>query len=186
MKPWPVAWYSQWQVFRQDDYTSRGCGIVALRSIMEFWKPELVHVSFDELFAQGVARDAYLRGIGWKHPGLVELARHYGLAGHNADWAAQSRTPRTREESLDLLIAELARGPIIASVWTRFNPVTKTGHLVVVTGYDEGMVLLNDPAARTEETGRLAMTRERFLDAFRQRYICVYLPKKVENISKSG
>lgn len=72
-----------------------------------------------------------------------------------------------------MLMAELEAGPLLASVYSGLDPYRGGGHIVVVTGAHDGLVLLNDPEEMSVREGRKALALKAFLPAFKQRYIVI-------------
>jgi hypothetical protein len=117
--------------------------------------------------AAAVAADAFHRGTDkygvW--PAAIRAGAARGLAGYLLrfpDWSAAAWC--------------LARGmPIVASI--RYGPgeltgapmESTTGHLVVLTGYEDGVVLVNDPAAPDATTVPRRYRRDHFTRAWLER-----------------
>src|ERR1043166_6349013 len=142
-----VPFSSQYTDLGHHEWRARGCGIASLKMAMDFYRPG---PSLDELLTVGREIGAYREGIGWSHRGLVELARRYGFEGFNADWAEKGPTPKTVQESCELLLAELQKGPVLASVFAGLDPERGGGHIVVVTGFQDGLIFFNDPEQLSE------------------------------------
>jgi hypothetical protein len=167
-----VPFVSQYTDIGDHEWRARGCGIAALKMAMEFWLPGRVP-SLDTLLREGLANGAYRKGIGWTHGGLVQLARRHGLAGFNADYAENGPTPKSADDAWAALVNELGRGPVLASVYSHFDPASRDGHLVVVTGLISGLVAFNDPEEQREREGRRFLARDVFVRAFKRRYIVI-------------
>lgn len=171
-----IPFISQYSDLNDPTWKWRGCGVAALAMIMEYWHlrdAQNQTVSIEELLKTGLELNAYREGIGWTHRGLVEIAQRYGYEAFNADYAPQSPTPKSLEETWQELTQELERGPVMASVYAGLDPARGGGHIVVITGITNGEVAFNDPEASTEQEGRKNIPIKKFLAGFKQRYIIV-------------
>lgn len=179
-----VPFSSQYADLGHHEWRARGCGITALKMVMDYW-----HVrdqanrteSLDALLQAGLAQGAHIANIGWSHAGLVRLAKHYGYEGFHADWAQKGPTPKTPDDAWAALEAELEHGPVMASVYAGLDPDRAGGHIVVVTGFSDGLVAFNDPEEMTEREGRKFLTLERFLRGFKRRVIVIQTSKGSES-----
>lgn len=154
-KSLPVPFRSQrWE---DPSISGRICGPTSLAMILEYYGQSLP--------TERVAALAYdqLNGIYGNWPFLAAVAAEAGLESYVTrftDWSG--------------IEAEILAGhPAILSV--RFGPgelpgapiSASSGHLLVVAGFTEtGDVLVNDPAAWTEETGRIVYDRQALLSAW--------------------
>ncbi len=180
-----VPFISQYEGITDPAWQWRGCGIVGLKMVLDYWHarhPGNKTASLEELFRAGLDVGAYREGIGWTHRGLVDIAARYGYRGFNADYAPKSPTPRPPDAVWAALLGKLARGPVLASVHARLDPERGGGHIVVVTGFSDsprslgeagGLVSLCDPEEMDERDGRKVLTKERFFRAFKLRYIVI-------------
>lgn len=122
----------------------RVCSPTSVAMVMNFWGRRVdVSTMAAEIYHPGV--DRY--GV-W--PAAIRAAARHGLAGYLLrfpDWASAAWCLR---QGL----------PVIASVRYDTGELTgaaiaaTTGHLIVLTGYDDGMVLANDPAADVSTVSR--------------------------------
>jgi len=165
-----VPFSSQYTDLGHHQWRARGCGITALKMVLDFYGTA---VALEELLNVGLEIGAYHQGIGWTHAGLVQIARRYGLDGFNVDWAESGPTPKTAEDAWEALAKELEHGPVMASMYAGLDPERSGGHIVVVTGCADGLVQFNDPEQMTEREGRRVLALETFLKAFKRRYIIV-------------
>jgi len=171
-----VPFLSQYADLCDHQWRARGCGIVALKMALDFWHggSRLCRTApLDALLRDGLAAGAYREGIGWSHGGLAALATSYGYEAFNADWAANGPAPKSPPDAWQALLAELVRGPVLASVWSGMDPERQGGHIILVTGFADGLVAFNDPEELTEREGRKLLALDRFLRAFKRRYVVV-------------
>jgi len=176
MSSFTVPFSSQYTDLGQHEWRARGCGIASLHMVLRYWHAQDATrqlPSLDQLLERGLAVGAYREKIGWTHAGLVNLSRQYGYEGFNVDVAPNSPTPKTVEEAWSSLAKELSSGPVLASVYAGLDPVRGGGHIIVVTGFHDGLVFFNDPEEMSEWEGRRMLALEVFLRAFKHRYIVV-------------
>jgi Papain-like cysteine protease AvrRpt2 len=176
MSSFTVPFSSQYTDIGHHEWRARGCGIASLHMVLAYWHVlNSAHTlpSLDTLLERGRAIGAYREGIGWTHTGLVNLACQFGYNGFNADFAPQSPTPKSAEDAWSALGTELKQGPVMASVYAGLDAARGGGHIVVVTGFQDGLVHFNDPEEMTEREGRRVLALDAFLPAFKRRYIVV-------------
>lgn len=115
-----------------EHWWQEACGIVSLRTIIGAIRPNDEQSTIFAHITHVIQRGAYLENVGWKHDGLVKLAKERSLKGYAAQLA------------LNAICKEVAANKlVIASVYrpfTRFideNAERKRrgGHLVVITGF---------------------------------------------------
>lgn len=131
-----VPHYSQYLDVTDELWQPRACGVACLKMLLDSRKVDTP--SLDEMIAQGCAIGAHGEW-GWKHAGLVALARQYGSRLDRAEWRqSDSATPdELNEEGIQFLISELRAGrPVIVSAVKKFQEDDKF-HMVVLTGFEE-------------------------------------------------
>jgi len=178
-----VPFFSQYSDIQSHLWQYRGCGIIALKMLLEYWhtqKPELQSPSIEELLKKSFDIGAYIENIGWSHSGLVEIAKRYGYGGYNKDLA---HIPA--EDAWQEFLEDLERFPVMVSAYKHFDPEIKGGHIIVVTGKDEERLYVNDPLEGNEERGKQIIDLKKFLAGWKQRYIVVY-PLAYDSIITSG
>lgn len=162
----PIRLYSQYLDVLSDEWKPRSCGIVSLKMVLEYLCGEIYDA--DDLVADGVERDGFIKGIGWKHQALVDMANARGCDAKREDWSEHAPY-----DALERLSVALQSGPVIASVYSNLDPTTQSGHLVVVTGIEHGRVFYNDPAAHTRtDIARWAKVED-FLNGWKRRVILI-------------
>jgi hypothetical protein len=166
-----VPFFSQSTDIQSDDWKYRGCGLASLKMVIDFWnaKEGKDQVSFDSVFEVGMAAKAYAEGVGWTHLGLVKTASGFNFSAYNADLAFISL-----DDAFERLINDLNIGPVIVSVHPRFDASASGGHLVVVTGYEDGQLFINDPLNINEKEGKISISEEDFKKAWKRRFILAY------------
>lgn len=171
-----VPFVSQYEDLADPDWQWRGCGIVALKMVLDFWhRQDARNVTFElnNLHRKGTEAGAYREGIGWSHGGLVSLARELSYESYNRDWADKGPTPKSAEQAWHALALELERGPVLVSVYSGLEPARGGGHIVVVTGFENDLVYFNDPEQKDEQEGRRILARISFIRAFKRRYVII-------------
>ena len=125
--------YSQYLDIKNKEWQDKSCGIVALKSILDFWsdKTKKKYPDGDKLIEIGLGLNAYISGIGWRHKELIEIAKSFGLDGENFDWVKNSS-----EEAFQKMLPYLEKYPLAVSVHPLFETQNQGGHLVVLTGFE--------------------------------------------------
>jgi hypothetical protein len=130
------------QVAEDPVIAMRICSPTSLAMVLRYWgRPATASAVAADVFH--TATDRY--GI-W--PAAIRAAAARGVAGYllcfpdwtAAAWCLSRRIPIIA--SINYAAGELRGAPMEAT----------TGHLIVLTGYEDGVVLVNDPAAPTVET----------------------------------
>ena len=160
-----VPFYSQFHNITDIEWQKLGCGIADLAMLIEFYKPG--SVSVDVLLQEGIAAGAFQNGAGWKHRDLAFLAQTYGLDGTNYDFShLDTETAFAQFETI------LKEGPVIASVYYKFEVGNKIPHLAVINGILGDTVYYNDPSSGR---GGESISVSDFKKAWKKRLIAVRL-----------
>lgn len=159
--------YSQHLDFAKPAWRKSGCAIASLGMIMALQKPKK-KINLAEIYERGLDKEAYLKGVGWRHQGLAQLAKSYGFKEAKAfDLAAKDLAAAMRK-----LKQELKNGPVMVSVFSKYI-VGRNGHLVVLLGLTDESALVLDPDTRS----RLKIAREiplaTFWPAWKKRFIVI-------------
>lgn len=112
----------------------RMCAICSLWMLLKHRDPSFA-VAPMELVRQALAKNAYLENIGWRHWGIVQLAKDYGL---NLKYAEKFfYSPEEKEIGAKIISDDIKKNrPVIVSVFHHLNPA-KGSHMVVVHGMQE-------------------------------------------------
>ncbi len=160
-----VQKYSQFLDIKSRKWREKSCGIIALKSVLEYWG-EFVRAY--KLIREGLKIKAYIPGIGWKHAGLASLATRHGFKAKNFDWFKKNDVFAWKN-----LTKKLKGGPIIVSIYKNLKPGT-SGHLVVVTSIKNGFVHYNDPASRARRGVLKKASEKKFRRGWKKRIIVIY------------
>lgn len=131
-----VPYYSQYLDVTDEMWQPRACGVACLKMLLDS-KGEHTP-ALDEMIAQGCAIGAHGEW-GWKHDGLVALAKQYGVKIARAEWRQSDlATPdELNEDGIKFIISELRAGkPVIVSAVKKFQEDDKF-HMVILTGLEE-------------------------------------------------
>lgn len=122
----------------------------------------------DKLDRVGVNRRAYRSPAGWSHTGLVGLAKIYGFKHSGRyDLAEQSF-----DQALIELKKQLEQGPVIASVYFKYRP-GQGGHLLVLERLTDKQATVWDPDTPVRDRIKQQIPAERFLSAWKKRFIVI-------------
>jgi ABC-type bacteriocin/lantibiotic exporter with double-glycine peptidase domain len=162
--------YSQHLDVEESDWQDKSCGILCLKTLLDYWgeKEGIPHRDADELIQEGLSIDGYIPGVGWKHKELVELARQHGFDGENLEWPDEHP-----DVAFNKAVPHLMEHPIMASVHKNLIE-GNGGHLVVVTGYEDGKIFYNDPDSELRDDVERSVTLKEFLDGWKQRIVVIH------------
>jgi len=165
-----VPAYSQFLDVENKDWQGKSCGIVSLKMLFDYWHPkrELKPEDFDDLINEGLAFGGYIPGVGWRHKELAEIARGHGLEGQNFDW-----TNDHTDIAFNKTIPHLTRHPVMASVHRDLKE-GESGHLVVLTGYEDGRIFYNDPDSKKRKDIERSVSLHEFLNGWKKRIIVIH------------
>ena len=109
-------------------WAHRTCAICSLKMVMAWKNKKFEKMPVMKLVRQGLAMDGYLKGIGWKHQGIVDLAKTHGLQmGFVKKFF---KTEAEKKKGLVFINKKLAsEKPVLASMLYRTD-----GHIVVING----------------------------------------------------
>ena len=121
-------------------WTQRICGLACLKMVIAKKTDQVIPLK--TLLDQGLAVDGYMRGIGWIHQGLADVAKQYGITA----------LCQSIGDKLDIIDQALGRGElVIASVSCGFNPEKKGGHLVLIVGAKADGFIIHHPSSEEDE-----------------------------------
>jgi ABC-type bacteriocin/lantibiotic exporter with double-glycine peptidase domain len=149
-----VPFYSQFSDIHTTSWQKVGCGVTSLTMIINYYSEDTISV--DTLLKEGVALGAYNKNAGWIHKDLITLSKKYGLEGKSYDLSGNKK-----DIAFTTLKKLLADGPVMASVYYKFNPKSNIPHLVVIDGVDNGNIYYNDPAAKEGQRKYLLKTSKK-------------------------
>lgn len=163
--------YSQYLDIKNKEWQHRSCGIIALKSILDFWsdKNKKIYPDGDKLVEIGLGLNAYIPNVGWRHKELVEIAKIFGLDGQNFDW-----TKVPSEEAFKKMIPYLDKYPITASVHPLFETQNQGGHLVILTGLENNILYYSDPAMKNREEIKQEIPLDKFINGWKRRFIVIH------------
>lgn len=141
-----VPYFSQYDESIPEEWRDRSCGITALRMALGAALPGQTLPSVTELIEEGIESGAYIEGVGWRHDGLVKLAKQYGANAYRGEYRirGQSRLPQFLKaayehvlflKGLSTVHNVVSRGGVpIVSVTV---PGKRDTHLIPLVGYGE-------------------------------------------------
>lgn len=136
-----VPFYSQFKDIECLSWRKVGCGIASLAMIIDYYSKEKINV--EDLLQTGISSGAYDNRHGWIHQGLINIAKSYDLIGSTYNYSTLSE-----DSSITKLKELLEDGPVMASIFYKFNPKSTIPHLIVVDGIYNNTVYYNDPSAK--------------------------------------
>lgn len=163
-----VPFYSQFSDIQFPEWRGKSCGVASLAMIINFYKPNSALPQ--TLLEDGLTSGAYLKNAGWLHSGLINLAKQYGLNGVSYELSSFSK-----EAAFEKFKTLLKEGPLMASIFYKFDPQSPIPHLVIINGISDDKIYYNDPA---ETSGGKSISIENFLIGWKQRFI-VFRPNTV-------
>lgn len=161
--------YSQRLDFKNKLWQKNGCAIASLLMLMEYLPSAGRKLpTLNDLYQVGLNRGAYIPKVGWRHSGLVGLAKIYGFKTSRAfDLAKLSD-----EEAQKILQTELKIGPVLASVFYNYEP-GQGGHIVCLLSLNKVKAVVLDPDSQTKDGVLKELPTEKFISAWKKRFIAV-------------
>jgi len=162
--------YSQFLDIKDEDWQGRSCGILCLKTLIDYWfgNKKMDSKDMDALIQEALDIDGYIPEIGWKHKELAEVAKKHKLDGENFDW-----TDEHPDVAFNRIIPHLTTHPVIASIYKDLDK-EKNGHLVVITGYEDGNVYYNDPDSKKKAGIKRSAPLQAFLDGWTRRIVVIH------------
>jgi len=153
-----LPYYSQQRDVGDPEWKDRACGVVCLKMVLDGLLRARVSVS--ELIGRGLEIGGYDFDIGWRHDGLVSLAKEYGLEMTRREYKsadAREKEILFRQGVSDIVRSLAEKKPVLVSVLKRFRD-TGGFHIVVLVGLktDEGVLkgfYYHDSDTRAGEAG---------------------------------
>src|SRR3989344_3137686 len=153
-----VPFYSQHMVVKDPLWRLLSCGIVALKSVLDYLKVETPDP--DELIRIGLSYNAH-SDSGWAHEGLVSVASLFGITMKRKEFRSQDSVEAEKllKKGVDELVLSIEKGkPVLISAIKKWVE-TKKFHMMVLVGFemDEGVLkgfYYHDPDAYTPHEGK--------------------------------
>lgn len=158
-----VPFYSQFADIQSANWQKKACGVTSLAMLIDYYKPN--SVTPQKMLTQGLNSGAYVTNAGWSHQGLANLVSKYGLVGKTYD-LSKLNSKIALEQFKDIL----KDGPVMASIYYKFDPKSTIPHLVVIVGIDGDTVYYNDPSAKG---GDKEISITNFMKGWKKRLIVV-------------
>ena len=156
--------YSQHLDLSHDEHKLKGCGIASLGMLLGDKISDL-----NELYKLGLEQGAYFPGVGWRHAGLANLAKHFGFTNsYNLDLAKEDLGT-----VLGKLRQELKEGPVLVSIFAQYKPGHKEGHIVVLLSLTDKQAEILDPAAQNHNDIHQFLPAEKFINGWKKRLIVI-------------
>ncbi|MDD5692930.1 MAG: C39 family peptidase [Patescibacteria group bacterium] len=154
------------QYYNIDDekWQSCSCGIVSLAMIFDYYS---IPFDLDDMINRALKDDGYIKGVGWKHQTIVDLAIKYGLKAY-----------RTENDTIEKLMESLEKDePVIISIYKDFD-LSNGGHLAVLNGYyiaNQELIgfYVNDPVGASYKHQNQFIKLDKFLEGWKKRAIYV-------------
>jgi hypothetical protein len=167
--------YSQYLDVADPTWQPRACGIVALKTVFDYWSGIHDTPTMNALIQEGLALNGFIPGIGWKHQALVDIAHAHGYAAKRYDWSKDDPV-----EAWERLCAKIKNGPAIASIHMNLCPTSPDGHLVVVHTIN-AIVHYHDPARKDRNQISQETSTANFVNGWKRRVILIYPQKSVHS-----
>lgn len=153
-----VPYYSQYTDVKDEYWKPRACGVLCLKSVLNFNGKE--NLAPDEFIKIAVEKNAYGKS-GWIHQGLVDIAKDFSVVLKRKEFRSENKKEQKRllKEGIKELKNSLKNNkPVLVSAVKRFSETDKF-HMVVLTGYKTSFGMLkgfyyNDTDYENAEKGK--------------------------------
>ncbi len=158
---------SQFLDIKEKSWQKRSCGIVSFCMLVNFLAGKKV-AKPDEVLKKALdSEGAYLKNVGWSHKAFSEGAKLFGLFGKAYDFFDKSDN-----FAFGKLVKFLEKAPVMVSVYKDLNP-KNSGHLVAVTGIENGKVQFYDPNTKDRKKVKREADIYSFIKGWKRRFIVI-------------
>ena len=157
--------YDQWKNTGDKEWAGKTCAICSLKTMLVFKDHNNSKLEIMKLVKEGLDKDGFSEGVGWKHQVLLDIARDHGV---ELKFQKLFFKGDDKIKALDFINKNLLKGwPVMVSI---LNKKKNGGHMVVVNGFEaKGKKLENyfilDPDSRGRN--RYALSELEFLNIWR-------------------
>ncbi len=149
-------------------WTKRICGLACLKMVIARITGKVVPLKI--LLEKGLAVNGYMKGIGWIHQGLLDVASQYGITGQCQSIGAELEVIDTALQQNQLVIASVSCG---------FNPKKKGGHLVLIIGMqDDGFIIHHPSSEENEQWQHHFISKGHFMRSFSENGNIIMIPSR--------
>lgn len=159
-----IPFYSQYSEDIENVWQTKACAIVCIKMVLDYLgiKTETQDLIKEglliskELEKRGKVNDGYTEQFGWGHEPLVIILRNKGVISYRQEFKNADNSEGLLEFGINKIISNIKAGlPVLVSLAKDINNPKTSGHMVVVSGIDEGKgFYINDPEAKIEVDGK--------------------------------
>lgn len=137
-------------------WTKRICGLACLKMVIYHFTKKMIPLKI--LLDAGISLNGYIKGVGWIHQKLANIAMQYGMSAYC----------QSIDRNIAIIYSALKdKQLIIASVSCGFNPTKRGGHLVLIIGNDANGFIIHHPSAnRHEQWSSYSISENAFIKSF--------------------
>ncbi len=141
-----IPFHSQYSDSIEKDWQDRSCAVLCLQMVLDFYGKKVEPMNLikegleisELLKEKGREKDGYTRGFGWGHELLVILLKNNGVLAYRQDFKNSKFEKEYFELGLEKIRQNLLnKKPVITSIAKDINNPKTSGHMVVVSGFEE-------------------------------------------------
>ncbi len=132
-----VPYYSQHRDVKDGYWRLRACGILCLKSILDFHLDPGVPSGVDEFVEMADRKGAYGKS-GWIHQGLIDIAGEFGLEMERKEYKSDDlkKSEMLLENGINRIVDSIKNNkPVLISAIKRWKEKDKF-HMIVLTGFE--------------------------------------------------
>ncbi|MCG2695160.1 C39 family peptidase [Candidatus Parcubacteria bacterium] len=132
-----VPYYSQYEDVKDEYWKPRACGVVCLKMVLDYIKPDKILVNDFVLLAN--EKGAYGES-GWIHQGLIDVAKSFGVNLKRKEFKSEDKNEEEKllEQGIREIVFSLKENkPVLISTIKKWNEEKKF-HMIVLVGFKKG------------------------------------------------
>jgi hypothetical protein len=172
-----IPFYSQYSNSIEKEWQSRSCAVLCLKMLFDFYgiKTEIANlikeglIISNDLAQKGKLFSGYTKEHGWGHDLLVILLNNHNLLSYRQDFRSMKIDLenkiflKSEFEFIDQGVKKIekqieSKKPVIVSVAKNIENKRKTGHVILITGFEKKREIVgfyfNDPEMKNESEGK--------------------------------